>query len=349
MNAFHPVSRLSLPWLTGLIVTGGCALLVACGGGGGGGGDDRIAITSTNAEQVASKTATVPMGITNLAGFSEGILTASLRPPSRASLAEYVLQQTQWAARILAEAPDPTSVTASAIETDTISCASGQIAVTADDADDNGVMSAGDSASFVIEDCQDDSLGGTVSGSLTIEIDSVSGGVATWTPPYSVGVTSQFTDFAITETLDGQSATLTIDGDMALTASTDDDVQFSSSVSGTSLQAVETGPAADSRTLRDYAFSLATNTDSGAYTLDGHGDIRTDLLGGSVHFATTTPYSGVESENFPNGGVMTVTGASDSRLTITVLNATQVRLATDEDGDGVTDATATVLWDVLDE
>lgn len=350
MEPFQATPRYSCVRLAGLIVTGGCALLVACGGGGGGGGgDDQIAITAANAEQVASKTATVPMGITNLAGFSEEILTTSVGHPRSASLAEYVLQQTQRAARILAEAPDSTRVTASATVTDTIPCDAGQIAVTANDADDDGVMSAGDSASFVLEDCLAEDLGGITNGSLTIEIDTLSGGFDTLTPPYSVGITARFADFAIAETLEGQAATLTIDADMTLTTSSNDGVEVTASVSGDSLRAVETGPAADSRTLRDYAFSVSTNTDTGAYTMDGRGDISTDLLGGSVHFATTTPYTGVESESYPNAGVMTVTGASSSQLTITVLDATQVRLDTDEDGGGVTDATTTVLWDDLDE
>ena len=238
---------------------------------------------------------------------------------------------------------------ASAIVTDTISCSDGHIDVTADDADNDGAISAGDSASFLAVDCQDDSLGGTISGTLTIKINAVSGGVETWTAPYSVEVATQFVDFAIAQTVAGESTTLTLNGDMALTAGTDDNVQFTSSVSGTSLQAVETGPAADSRALREYSFAVSINTDTGAHTVDGHGDIRTDLLRGSVHFATTTPYSGIDTKNHAATGVMVVTGASNSRLTITVLDTTQVRLTTDQDGDGVTDATATVLWSVLDE
>lgn len=342
MNMFHGGPEHSFEWLFGLIVTGGCALLVACGGGGGGGGDDRIAITSVNAEQVASKTATVPMGIASLGSFPEEIVTASIQAPHRTGLAGYVLEQVLLAGRTLA---DTSHVTVSATETDTIPCTTGQMVVTAEDADNDGAISAGDHASVVIEDCQDEGLGGTVSGTLTIDIDTVSGEFETLTAPYSLGVTARFADFVIAD----EDTSLTVNGDMGITAGSEDGVVFTSSIRGDSLAAVETGTAADNERLRDYAFTLTSDTGAGEYTLGGHGDLRSEALGGSVRFEITTPYTELETENFPHAGAMAVTGSSDSRLTITALDVTQVRLDTDEDGDGTVDATATVLWETLDE
>jgi len=349
MNAFHPVSRLSLTWLTGLIVTGGCALLVACGGGGGGGGDDRIAITSTNAEQVASETATVPMGIASLAGLSDQVLAKSIRSPTDTSVAAYLLAQTRRIAGMVAGSRDPLDVTAAAMETKTIPCASGRMVVTANDADDSHTLSSGDRASVALEDCQDEMLGGRVSGALTIDIEEVTGDFETSTPPYSLRVMARFVDFVIADTIDGQEETFAISADMTLTTGTQDGVRFTASISGESLGAEESGPDADNKTLRNYAFNLVRNDNTGESSIDGHGDIVTSALRGSVHFDITTPYVELDTESNPHAGVMTVTGANNSQLTITVLDTTQVRLDTDEDGDGTTDATATVLWQTLDE
>jgi hypothetical protein len=347
MNAFHSIPN---AWLAGLIVIGGCPVWVAGGGGGGGGGgDDRIAITSTNAEQIAGMTATVPMGIASLGGLPEQIfttpepvITTSLGAPHSAGLAGYVLDQVPRAARSLADAG---RVTAAVSEPEIIACETGQVVLTVDDADGDQVLSVGDSATVVMEDCQDVELGGTVTGSITLEFTALSGDVENFTPPYSMGVTARFKDFATAY----EDTSLTINGDMGITAGSDDGTHFTLSISGDSLAAVETGPGADSRSLRDYVFAFTEHTGTGEQTFDGHGDLRSEELGGSVHFTIPTPYSELMEEHFPHSGVMVVTGSGDSRLTITVLDATQVRLDTDEDGDGTPEATVTVLWQTLDE
>ena len=308
----------------------------------GGGGDDRIAVTSTNSEQIAKMVANVPMGIASLGSFPEQVLTASVGTPHSTGLAGYVLGQARLAGWTLAESG---RMTAAVSEPEIIPCTTGQMVLTVDDADDNAALSVGDKATVVMEDCQDEDLGGTVTGSITIKIQQVSGDIVALTPPVSLGVTARFADFVIAD----EDTSLTINGDMAITGASDDGIVFTSSISGDSLTAVETGAGVDSRVLRDYAFTLTSDAGAGQHTLGGHGDFRTEALGGSVHFETTTPYIELETENFPHVGVMAVTGAGGSRLTITVLSVTQVRLDTDEDGDGTTDATATVLWQTLDE
>ena len=63
---------------------------------------------------------------------------------------------------------------------------------------------------------------------------------------------------------------------------------------------------------------------------------------------TLTTFEGV-GDNFPNTGVMRITGANNSNVIFTVISNTTVQLEVDEDGDGVVDDTITVPWADLED
>ncbi len=70
-------------------------------------------------------------------------------------------------------------------------------------------------------------------------------------------------------------------------------------------------------------------------------------LGGTLAFVTTQGLTGTFLDTVPTAGVVEVRGADASVLTITVVDATDVRLDLDQDGDGEIDATQTVPWTEL--
>lgn len=81
-----------------------------------------------------------------------------------------------------------------------------------------------------------------------------------------------------------------------------------------------------------------------AGTLDG------DRLGGAVRYETVVAFTGPE-DGYPLEGELLVTGEGGSNVRVTALAAEEVRLGTDEDGDGVVDPNGTQVmtwWDLED-
>ena len=104
-------------------------------------------------------------------------------------------------------------------------------------------------------------------------------------------------------------------------------------------------------TLTLARFKLTDSVDlasSGAYSVYGSGQVTDSALNGYISFTIpqSTPFAGVGGQN-PSSGVMTVTGANHSSVTITAIDSTTVQLQVDTDGDGKVDYTFTEPWTSL--
>ena len=90
----------------------------------------------------------------------------------------------------------------------------------------------------------------------------------------------------------------------------------------------------------------------GTYDLDftflarAAGFVESDAFEGAVSFAVTAPLGGFLFEAVPSRGVLEVRGEA-GLMTITLVDASTVRLAVDEDGDGVIDDEQIVDWSML--
>lgn len=73
-------------------------------------------------------------------------------------------------------------------------------------------------------------------------------------------------------------------------------------------------------------------------------------LGGTVTVETVARFKGL-SNGYPSEGTMLISGAGDTRIRLTALDATNVRLELDADGDGVFEPENTMMitWFELDE
>ncbi|MFQ5487645.1 MAG: hypothetical protein ACE5ET_04260, partial [Gammaproteobacteria bacterium] len=97
----------------------------------------------------------------------------------------------------------------------------------------------------------------------------------------------------------------------------------------------------------DIAFTSDEASLGTAYTIDANGTVASTALDGSVQFQTLTTFEGIDPE-YPHSGVMRITGARNSSVTLTAIDSTDVQLEVDADGDGVSDQTITTQWAVID-
>lgn len=203
-------------------------------------------------------------------------------------------------------------------------------------------LTAGDIIVIDYDDCQEFD-GVTTSGTLNLSVQGFSGSFST--PPYSYTVEVSTTDFSLNE----QGETRSLSGSATFLINTDDGIVLNTELSIDSLDYSEQ-LSGDAGTLRNFnamsGFDLAAFT----YSQSSSGTLSSQNIGGEVDFETTTPFTGTfsgGSSNNPDTGVMLVTGAIDSRETITVLDSVNVQLEVDVDGDDTVEQTIQTTWETL--
>lgn len=333
--------RLSLLFPVFLSVT----LVSSCGGGGGSGGTTAsapVAITSGNAETAAGASAATAQSTYEAGSMGGGLAIGANVRQGRPGFRIVPFAKSRL--RFLTEKHfrgNSSSVASIMVKTD-LPCdnAGGTASMTWNDADNSLGLTPGDSFSITFDDCLDSEDQETSSGSISMTLNSVSGNPRT-DLVWSVNITLTMTNLTIT---DG-AGTDTLNGDITLAMSSNDGgVNAAGAISGNSLTVTENGVT---ETLSDYTITFTNNDATSAYTIDSSGTVSSSELGGSVRFETLTTFEGIDPD-YPHTGVMKITGASDSSITLAAIDSTTVRLDIDEDGDGVTDLTLTARWSELD-
>ncbi len=310
-------------------------VLSGCGGGGGGGttGGTKIPtaavkITATNAESVASSALSSAEGMTKtseLAGVV-GVMVQSSGSSSSVldiSLAKF--------AQIRGMKLDSATGVVGAVAGSTIrlNCANGEettaitniVTMTFTDKNGNGEPDAGDTVTMSFKNCNNGDT--TENGSMSITITSfdTSGNL-------NAAFKVTFNKFSSKDNATNE--TVTIHGDTTLTM-TDNGTTMAVVMTGTSLTMTSSVDGAFRMTNYNIIFSEATN---GSYSISANMTLASKLVGGSVIIVTTTPFTGSGDGN-PTAGVMVITGAGNSTMTITARsNGNNVGIVVDEDGAG---------------
>lgn len=327
--------------LNSALLLSAAAGLAACGGGSGGGSDasagaDPVAISATNAPQVAGAAydASVSLEGAGLggAGFLTGVVAVS--GADGIDMVEVIVDRLKASQTWFAD--QQAAFVTGAVVTATENCTDGgSFSFTLNDADDNQELSSGDSVSATFNSCSE---GGTVlNGVLSINNIAITGDPAGF--PYSLQLTIQANNFSVTEA----SETASLNGALTLGRSTSDGVSFSSSISGTSIALTENGGAA---TLSAFQLGSTEDISSGAYSFDMTATVSSPDIGGAVSIVTDVTFEGVDPAD-PYVGEATITGANNSSVTLIALDEINVRLLVDENGDGATDATIDTTWAAL--
>jgi cytoskeletal protein RodZ len=157
----------------------------------------------------------------------------------------------------------------------------------------------------------------------------------------TAGFTMTFGNFSAS----GGGESFSLNGDMTITASSTA-TETTATISGDIFtMSFTSGGATNSMQLTAYNETY-TETNTGAFNYSVDMTLAGTAMGGSVIIATTTPFTGNTGLNSgnPTAGVMTISGASGSSLTISA-NATDV---TYFGTDGTTPfGPTTVAWTAL--
>jgi len=225
----------------------------------------------------------------------------------------------------------------------TASCAAGGTLTTSfDDRDNSGALSAGDVLSLIYSACKDtstESANGTLA--FTIASASSSGSGTSATVQFSGNL--DFQQFAATS----GTSTATINGSVVMSAAiTSTSLQMSLTVGASGLTIASTGTGySDSITYDpNMQITLTATTSPLSSVVALNGSFTTSSIGGRVTVATVQPITQLGSDAYPSSGQVVVTGASGSKLRITVLSSTQVRLELDANGDGTYETTTDLTW-----
>jgi hypothetical protein len=311
-TAQHSLSRVKFGSLTLISVLA----LAGCGGGGGGGGTPAVvvpstpvAITAANAAVVAKSAASSYQNSANASSAFNvtGVVTSTSGSRSilDISLAEFnKVRHLNLAA------------TVTGVATSTPCTISGTMVVDEIDTAPLNVPNAGDSVTLTYASCVD-TPGVTQNGSATININAYSGGVpdpitaipvGTVGSPLTAGFTIKFTNLV--------SAGDTLNGDITFSVVDSGDVA-AGSMSGTTLTLISAVDGAFS--MSNYSLTFSDTTSTGAYSDMLTMTTASVLANGLVTITTPTALSR-NSVGDPTAGVMVITGANNSTLTLTALN-----------------------------
>lgn len=230
--------------------------------------------------------------------------------------------------------------------TDTVACdASGSATVRLVDQNGNGSFDANDSATITFSACRNGD-GMQIDGALGLTYNSSTSYNAA-TGGYALDASLRFTQLTVTELSSTQSAVL--DGDLRFVSRFTTSTAGQDTISGASFTAGVrvNGVQASSRTLSQLSWNIVTDS-AGTSVSDLSTQVTSDMLGGrSVVLTTPTALRSLASDVYPSSGEIRLTGANGARMTLTALNASQVRRDIDTNGDGTAEASSVLAWSTV--
>jgi hypothetical protein len=314
------------------------AALLAAGCGGGGGTTTTtiptaaVQITPTNAPVVAKSANTSSQGMAKSGSSMAGVVgvVAQSSVPTRSVLDISLAKFAQVRGMQLAPATGVVGVIAGYPMT--INCATaGSMTLDIQDGGIIGTIGAGDVLTMSFTNCNDGIS--TDSGSLAFTIGNLSGamgGTGSPSVPLTASFTLTFNQFSTRDNATG--ATDSINGDITLSTS-DNGTNTTGTMSGSSLSMSSSVDGAFQMTSYSISFTEANvPTSSTPYSFSFNMTTASVVANGSITITTTTPFTGMGAGD-PTAGVMVITGASGSTLTLTAnADGIHVGMVVDDDG-----------------
>ena len=322
------------------------SVLAACGGGGGGDSaapapavSATAAVTSANQDVVAQDTAAA-----STAPLIGAELLTGAQVTNEGAVFSMTRAQISKLPAYMASLKTNSTVTG-VVETETWPCSyGGTLTVTGTDADNNGLVTAGDRLTITSNGCKENE--GTLSGSLGFVFTSISGEIGS--SSYSAAMTVNFNDFAVTSAQYSEH----IDGSMALSSKENGVNMSTTDIESQSLSVSATyAGVTQKRTLTNYKATAQRTPDRTynfvtSHTLSGL-LTSSSISSQTVAFSTPVPLVTRSMDYYPSSGVMLITGANSSKLRVTALSNTQLRQELDANGDDTFEETKPVSWNTL--
>lgn len=325
-------------------------LVLACGGGGGsgsggGGGGGMAEITAANAESIASDV----LGALSLsAEFSllgesfGGILptdaTAGADAGNLRGLAEAVRVALAADLDGLPSLPGGgISPTGGSFDPVTEACDGGGSVTFSGSNSGSPDLGPGDRISARFDDCFPDEKSDRIDGTLSLRIVALTGDLDT---AYSIVLDLGVDELAFGTGMDS----LAMDGGATTEFDNTAPPLLESSAEGERLR-FQTGTGNDI-TLRGFEAVLARDTNDDEFDVVGDARLTSDDWSGEVVYDVTQNLMGDIEVDIPDDGAVLVTG-DDTAMRILVLDAVDVRLEVDTDGDDTFETVIMTTWAAL--
>ncbi|HEX6362550.1 MAG TPA: hypothetical protein VFZ93_06335 [Albitalea sp.] len=327
----------------------GALLLAACGGGGGGSGEPEplpptASITSGNQAAVAraaldgSDVLTGPSGATGDRTLVQS-LPAGARPLGVVSSGLRRVMGAGDAPRRRVQRSAGLAVTQLPPE----ACLySGSITTTVNDADNNGVLSAGDGMTLTFNQCRD-SAEAVATGAMAYTVTAI---IADTETRFAYSATVAFQQFGVAVGDASASVNGSVSFAFDLTTSA---AGFSYTIGSDSLVVTNAAPGIVESVVYNPGMRLAVGETFSplASALSVDGTFEASSIGGRVAVATAQPMTWRGADLHPSSGQMVVTGAGGSRVRMTAVDASLVQLELDANGDGTYEGSTVIAWSTL--
>jgi len=306
-----------------LIVSMALVLLASCGGNGGGG----------TTPSPAPNTATLPITADNAQDITVAVFEAVTSTIDIIDIVDLIGIPAISGTNSGLAAPVPSDILM------VIACDTGEATVTWNDADNNSVISTGDTFDVVFDMCFFADSGATLTGATSLTNMVVTGDPITQIAPWGLAITFGFDNLSATD--DGGLAT--INGSLDLDLGSDDNVIVNLSIGTASLSAQASGIT---ETLSDYVLTQTLDLNALTQVISTSGTLTSTLLEGNVTFETLQDFIVFGDDN-PSAGQLLIRDSSSSVL-VTVRDNISIQLEIDLNLDGTIDETIVATWAELD-
>jgi hypothetical protein len=310
----------------GVVTIGLAAVLAGCGGGGGGSSPatlDAGNAVAISAEVLQSMQVVGDLGISSGGALGQAGPAGGAEAQRLRNLSRRTIQQLRPS---IAVGP----VTEPCIVSGTVRF-SGNVA-------NPDTLSTGDSISATFSNCNDGD-GEVVTGGLRLVVLQYAGDLLS--DQFSLRADATFTNLRVTvagETF-GADGLARIELDTLSLPNT-------SSISGAGVTATI---GSDRRTLADFAIDVVANPLPVPSTtqVSGTGTLQSNGFSGFVDFVTIFPLQAAGS-SYPGSGEVEILGAGNARIRVVILDATNVEVRLDLDGNGSAEEVIATTWAALE-
>jgi len=323
-----------------LLALAGTLAVAACGGGSSGGGSAPTAtaeLTVNNSVQIAGATADAALFSSE---FDQLANLGVLGSPGGVAVVQAGSEASVTLARKTSQLQAITSTSTTLVSvSESDDCPLGGTMSVSAEIQNPETLSAGDNFSLSYADC-DFGDGVLANGSISFRVTSMQGELNG--DNIQVGFDLQIANLEIAEVGDGA----TIDGDISMSLNLTP-TATTVSMSGSSLSVTS---GVDSMMLSDYSTTVTADLSAfpESITLQSSGFLMSSEFDGEVQFSTDIALQ-VSGENNPTAGRLRITGANGANITVIPLDAQNVRVEVDLDGDNAADEGGTfdMSWQEL--
>ena len=227
-----------------------------------------------------------------------------------------------------------------AVTTNTIACDTGEGSITWDDADNNLIISTGDTFDVVFADCLLADTETTLHGKMALTNLVVTGDPFSQIAPWRLALTISFHPLVV------YSTGFVFNGLLGIDLNSEDNVAVDLSIATASLSLSITVSMYPDKILSDYALTESLDLNALTQVVNASGNFASESLEGTVTFETLENFV-IMADNNPAAGQLFISDGSSSVL-VTVLDNINVQLEIDIDLNGTIDRTIVVAWTELD-